>query len=245
MYLRPLLFFLFLVLSLVKLPTAMGEVNKCEGWLTNLRSPLCTDAKYIFWTGTLLTAGLYYTRDRAGDRIRVSTLADKPLGHDWAKIGDYMGMGWLNGGYILGQALFGGKGKWKNAEHMFEASGYSAFSMIIMKKYISEGRPGAPDQKDSFPSGHSTMSFAFASVVGARHNIFAGTLAYLTAGYIAYTRVHDDYHHFHDVVFGATLGISYGLGIYYNHKDSGKPYWLGFLPTEDLQGMQMAYSYRF
>ncbi len=242
---RTLLFLFILLFGVTELSyAARGAPNKCEGWFTNLRSPICTNAKYVFWSGTFLTAAAYATRTRTGERITLQADKKRPLGNGWPKVGDTMGLGFLNIAYALHQAMFGGKGSGKNIELMAEASAYSGLLVMAGKRFVSESRPGAPDDKSSFPSGHTAMAFTFASVVGARHNFVAGALAYITAAYIGYTRVHDKYHHFHDILAGATIGAAYGLGIHYNHKN-GKPYWFGVLPTEKMDGAQLAYGYSF
>jgi membrane-associated phospholipid phosphatase len=69
-----------------------------------------------------------------------------------------------------------------------------------------------PDTSDvySFPSGHSSMTFATATVLERRFGWRAGIPMYLIASYVATSRLHENRHHLSDVVAGATLGIIVG-----------------------------------
>jgi len=65
----------------------------------------------------------------------------------------------------------------------------------------------------SFPSGHTSSSFAAATVLQQRYGWKAGVPAYLLASYVAASRVHDRRHFASDVMFGAGLGIAVGLTV--------------------------------
>lgn len=210
------------------------QLLRCDGHFSNLLSPFCTEARNLFIYGSLLSAGIYLSRADTSNKVRINTIKEKPL-RDSATVGGIIGLGFLNATYVIHQSIWG---EIHNAELMAEASAYAGVITWVLKRAVSEGRPGNPNDTRSFPSGHTSMAFAFSSVVGARHGIWWGSLAYATALFIAYSRIHDDYHYLHDVVFGATLGMSYGLGIHYNHK-LGHPYWLMPAPTEDGKGGQM------
>ncbi len=64
----------------------------------------------------------------------------------------------------------------------------------------------------SFPSGHTSSSFATATVIQRRWGWKAGLPAYLLASYVGVTRLHQN-HYLSDVTFGAGLGIAAGLAI--------------------------------
>lgn len=219
--------------------------NNCGSWFSNLTAPLCTDAKYIFWTGATLTAGLRFLKKQKGvDQIQQSASQKNHLQH-FGQFGGSLGYGYLNATYFLGNLIIGGKNGRKRAEHMLEASLYTLGITLGLKDQIQEPRPGYPNKKDSFPSGHASASFAFASVVTAHHGWGAGSLAHLAAIFISFSRLNDDWHYLHDVIAGMTIGMSYGWGIYYNHKEHNKPYWFSLLPTDNLDGMVVSYSINF
>jgi membrane-associated phospholipid phosphatase len=62
----------------------------------------------------------------------------------------------------------------------------------------------------SFPSGHTTVSFATATVLQRRFGWKVGVPAYAVGSYIAASRVQDKRHFLSDVTFGAALGIVAG-----------------------------------
>jgi membrane-associated phospholipid phosphatase len=62
----------------------------------------------------------------------------------------------------------------------------------------------------SFPSGHTTASFATATVLQRHFGWKVGVPAYAVATYVAASRVEMRRHYFSDVVFGAALGVVAG-----------------------------------
>jgi hypothetical protein len=62
----------------------------------------------------------------------------------------------------------------------------------------------------SFPSGHSAVTFAAATVIERHLGWKKAALAYLIASYVASSRLHDNVHYLSDVVFGAAVGTIAG-----------------------------------
>ena len=80
------------------------------------------------------------------------------------------------------------------------------------------GRRDRPDGGGfSFPSGHTTVSFASAAVLQRHLGWKVGLPAYATAGYIAVSRVQMRRHYLSDVAFGAALGILAGRTVTLGH----------------------------
>lgn len=65
----------------------------------------------------------------------------------------------------------------------------------------------------AFPSGHTTVSFASATVLQQHFGWHAGVPAYLLASYVALSRVQMKRHYLSDVAFGAALGIAAGRSV--------------------------------
>lgn len=65
----------------------------------------------------------------------------------------------------------------------------------------------------SFPSGHSSVSFASATVVQRHFGWKAGLAAYGVASYVAASRIQEKRHFLSDVAFGATIGILAGRAV--------------------------------
>jgi len=82
-------------------------------------------------------------------------------------------------------------------------------------KLIPRARPfqeKATTGHGSFPSGHTSASFATATVIQRRFGWRAGLPAYVLASYVGLSRLHRN-HYLSDVAFGAGLGIAAGLAV--------------------------------
>lgn len=214
-------------------------------WVDDLSSPINTNAKYIVYGGLAATTSVYFNRDLSRYKKRQSYDEAKPFG-DYGFVGDLLGFGVLNSLYLIGNYSHGyfykSESSYNNFDHMLKASAYTLGLTMILKKSISERRPGYPDDPDSFPSGHSSASFAFASVVAARHGWYYGAPAYLTALFVSFSRINDDFHYLHDVLFGATMGAAYGWGLYYNYE-SGRNY--QFVPQYIDDGAKLSVVWNY
>ena len=62
----------------------------------------------------------------------------------------------------------------------------------------------------SFPSGHSSVTFASATVLQRHYGWKAGAVAYGVATYVAASRIQEERHFLSDVAFGAAIGIAAG-----------------------------------
>ena len=65
----------------------------------------------------------------------------------------------------------------------------------------------------SFPSGHTTVSFASATVLQRHFGWRIGIPAYAVASYVAASRLEMRRHYLSDVAFGAALGILAGRNV--------------------------------
>jgi membrane-associated phospholipid phosphatase len=76
----------------------------------------------------------------------------------------------------------------------------------IIKLAVHRERPNG--EKFSFPSAHSSATFATAMVMQEHYGWKVGVPFFLGAGYTAVSRVHDNEHWASDVVFGAAIGMA-------------------------------------
>jgi membrane-associated phospholipid phosphatase len=79
----------------------------------------------------------------------------------------------------------------------------------VVKVAVGRERPNSQDEK-SFPSGHTSNSFALAAVAERHYGWKLGVPAYLLAGLVGASRIQQDKHYLSDVVAGATLGYIVG-----------------------------------
>ncbi|MEO7192140.1 MAG: phosphatase PAP2 family protein [Vicinamibacterales bacterium] len=79
----------------------------------------------------------------------------------------------------------------------------------IIKRSVGRERPDGSDHK-SFPSGHASSTFAFATALERHLRWKYAVPAYLLSSYVAMSRLHENRHFLSDVVSGAAVGIISG-----------------------------------
>jgi membrane-associated phospholipid phosphatase len=106
--------------------------------------------------------------------------------------------------------------------------------------YLWDG-PFQPISNSSFPSGHSTVVFAVATVVAISYakTIWVPVVCYTLAGFTAASRVYQNDHWTTDVIVGSALGIAIGSTIINNQIKKIK-----FLPVSHT-GLGIMLVYHF
>lgn len=102
------------------------------------------------------------------------------------------------------------QGDWKGT---LQAGGSMAAADLLtlgLKEAFPEWRPDHSNRK-SFPSGHSSASFAAAATLQNRYGWEAGLPAQLVAAFVGVARVKADKHHWYDVVAGGAIGEAAGF----------------------------------
>lgn len=208
----------------------------------DMASPVTTPAKYYLIGGSVLTAGLIALHKGVEEPFQRNTASNKPLSSTMQKIGYRGGQlipNVLYAGGMLVAHLLGEERALARADMMASATVYSGAIEVLTKEIVHEVRPNLSDEK-AFPSGHATVVFAFAGVIGAEHPWYFSVPAYSLASLTAYSRINDNAHWLHDVVAGATLGMVYGIGMHYRRPNSSNPqadirsrWHFQILPTED------------
>ncbi len=99
----------------------------------------------------------------------------------------------------------------------FEALSLAGLQTLILKLSVNRLRPDGTDRA-AFPSGHSSASFALATVAASKYGWKVGVPACMLASFVGYTRMEGGHHYLSDVVFGAGLGIISGRAVYKYRK---------------------------
>ncbi len=95
---------------------------------------------------------------------------------------------------------------------MLDAAIVDAAYFSALKAAVRRERPNGEDDQ-SFPSGHTSNAFALAAVAERHYGWKIGVPAYLLAGVVGASRLHQDKHWLSDVVAGATLGYIVGTTV--------------------------------
>ena len=82
-----------------------------------------------------------------------------------------------------------------------------------------------------WPSGHTSSTFCFATVVYEQYGPLYGVPLMAFAAFVGYERVDARNHDFSDVISGAFLGIAIGHAIVQNHK--AKLFGMDVIPYAD------------
>jgi membrane-associated phospholipid phosphatase len=126
----------------------------------------------------------------------------------------------------------------------FRAFSYDATQAIVvnavytdlLKRAVTRTRPDGSNNL-SFPSGHTSTAFAWATVANAHYGWKAGVPSYLAASAIGLSRVTNDRHHLSDVLAGATIGIVTGRTVVRtNGAPVGRQRVFNLHPMTDAQG---------
>jgi hypothetical protein len=94
---------------------------------------------------------------------------------------------------------------------LFRAQTFAQLTTYAMKYSIRRTRPDGT--RFSFPSGHTAVAFASATVLQRNFGWKAGIPAYGMAAFVAGSRLQTRRHHLSDVAFGAALGILAGRAV--------------------------------
>jgi hypothetical protein len=196
--------------------------------------------------GAVATSLLILTKESTIDKVQSYSKERGLLSHDMSKFGDLTGQVIPNILYISGSFIYGkfnDEAKaYKRIKLMTKATFYAGVTTMILKRLVAQKRPDS-DNRSSFPSGHTTTAFAFASVVAMEHEWYWGTAAYAMATITAVSRIHDNAHYLHDVVAGATIGTAFGIALSNLADDNDNDNKYSIIPNEDGAIVQMHISY--
>jgi membrane-associated phospholipid phosphatase len=131
--------------------------------------------------------------------------------HDWDRASSVVRTGLVS--FSLGVPTV--KGDWSGLKQDALALGITAAVTGGLKRITHEQRPDGSDDS-SFPSGHTSISFAAAAGLEQRCGWEVGVPAHLLAAFVGLARMKAEKHYLHDVIIGAALGE--GVGLLLVHK---------------------------
>ncbi|MEZ5319358.1 MAG: phosphatase PAP2 family protein [Vicinamibacterales bacterium] len=104
------------------------------------------------------------------------------------------------------------------ASDLIRAQALNTVITTGLKYTVRRARPG-DGSRTSFPSGHTSSTFASAAVLQSHFGWKVGGPAYALAGFVGWTRVRDHVHFLSDVVMGAALGTMAGRTVTIGHRE--------------------------
>jgi len=122
----------------------------------------------------------------------------------------------------VGLGLPAGHGDWTGVGQAALAIAAAGAVTQGLKWAVPETRPDGSNRL-SFPSGHTSVSFAAAASLQQRYGWKAGVPATLLAGFTGLARIKADKHYVHDVVVGAAIGEVAGLLLTHHRRKSETP----------------------
>ena len=145
--------------------------------------------------------------------------AGKYIGAAYTQVGVAAGL-YVVGRYVLPHAE--GAPKTNKVSHL----GFDLLRALIVSQALTQGikvtvrRDRPTGECCSFPSGHSSASFATASVLERHLGYRAAWPTFVIATYVAMSRLHDNVHFLSDVIFGGAVGMSSGWTVVGRHGRS-------------------------
>ncbi|MGE0450483.1 MAG: phosphatase PAP2 family protein [Vicinamibacterales bacterium] len=160
--------------------------------------------------GTVAALGTTHADEPVGRSLSKATELREPF-EPGALLGSTpMQLGASAAAYAIGRATSSPRVTAVSAD-LFRAQVMAQGLAIGMKQAFRRQRPDGG--AFAFPSGHTTVSFASATVLQRHFGWKIGIPSYALASYVAVSRVQMERHHLSDVAFGAALGIAIGRTI--------------------------------
>jgi membrane-associated phospholipid phosphatase len=144
---------------------------------------------------------------------------DQPGTSTAADVGNAIGSGWTQdlGAVVVWAA---GKGVHNDAlahigSDLIRAQAVDSLLTGGLKIATQRTRPDGGS--DSFPSGHTSATFATAAVIQSHFGWAAGAAGYGVASFVGWSRIRSDRHWLSDVVFGSAIGVVSGRSVARTH----------------------------
>lgn len=197
-----------------------------------------------FLAGTLATLAV---RDQ-DDYTRSEWRKSSKISEGDAHIGDLIGTG------AAGALIIGGQYIWDPNESNYQSHLrgfiYGGVSIYTLKTAFGRNRPGNSNSHQSFPSGHTAITFMTATHLMYAYGWEAAVIAYPIATFVGISRLYDDAHWLSDTVAGAFLGYFVGRATYYdssaysaNNNSSSVQYQVMPIVQHDETGVSLHVSY--
>jgi membrane-associated phospholipid phosphatase len=173
------------------------------------RLPTLTNILWLGGTGGLALAIEHHDRSVTQEAQEESAFEEvldpgEPLGGGLVQIGGAFGT------YLIGRLAHEPAVALVGAD-LVRAQIINGALTQAVKVSVNRSRPDGGHF--SFPSGHSSATFATATVLQRHYGWKVGASAYAVATYVAVSRLSENKHFLSDVIFGAGIGIVSGRAV--------------------------------
>jgi hypothetical protein len=172
--------------------------------------------------------------------------ADKPVADHYTRHGSQLNSFWdtvgdvggnpgthfaVTGAWFLSSLAMEDTENYEKASTMLHALALNGIVTEVLKVCANTRSPNG----DTFawPSGHTSSSFTFATVIYKEYGPWVGIPFFAFASYVGYERVDARNHNFSDVISGALIGIAIGHAVAENHKN--RMFGMTLMPYVDPQ----------
>jgi membrane-associated phospholipid phosphatase len=163
--------------------------------------------------GILVTGGIFALVFKNNDdaRLHAWVLKQDPS-PSLASMGNVIGDGWTQGGaavavWLAGREVGNARVETTGA-NLIRAQLLNGLLTQSVKYVVQRDRPDGGSR--SFPSGHTSATFATAAVIQHDYGVVAALPVYALGGLVGWSRVRTNHHWLSDATFGAALGIVSG-----------------------------------
>lgn len=132
---------------------------------------------------------------------------------------------------------------WEGDWQLGKTVGSTFVTTEVLKYTVRADRPREPDGTagTSFPSGHTSLSFAGAGYWQNRYGWAIGAPMYAAAAFVGYSRIRAKAHNWADVIGGAVIGTAFSYIFTDSYKDGTT---VSVSPTDD-GGAYLHFSTQF
>jgi hypothetical protein len=192
---------------------------------------------------SLLSMGAYTTALATGGDFPMRDLwgHEKQMDERTTDLGDALGTG-VPG--VMTATLQYAFGDLENGDHHARALIGAFVATHSLKFAVGRRRPGTSPDRRSFPSGHTSTTFATATSLSYAYGWKAGVVAYPLAVLTGLSRISSDSHWFSDTVGGAFIGIWAARAAFLDSDPRAESSWR-IVPVIDSEfaGAQIAVSF--
>lgn len=195
--------------------------------LQELPETLWDDTKYaacepIFWVGMGVAgvSGLVIHKTGVDGTIADRTKGHQQLSSEVDGIGGFFGSPAVHLPlsalmYTTGLVVEDVK-LYETSKALFNALALNGITVEILKIACQTDSPNGDPL--GWPSGHTSSSFCFATVMAEAYGPWVGVPLFAFAGFVGWERIDARNHDFSDVISGMVMGITWGYVVSENHK---------------------------